>query len=75
MKNSQFPTEFSNEIRQLIKEKEMECIDAVIHWCEQNKFEVEYAASLIKNDPTMMFDIQVEAENLHYIKKTSRLPI
>ena len=41
MKNSQFPTEFSNEIRQLIKEKEMECIDAVIHWCEQNNFEVE----------------------------------
>jgi hypothetical protein len=75
MNELQFPSTFSIEIRQLIQEKEMECIDAVIFWCEQNNYEVEYAASLIKNDPVMLFDIQVEAENLHYLKKTSRLPV
>lgn len=71
----QFPIEFSTDIRSLIKERGMDCIDAVIYWCEQNSYEVEYAAALIQNDPAMLFDIQVEAENLHYIKKTSRLPI
>lgn len=66
---------FSQEVRKICQEKSMEYIDAVVYWCEQNKVEVEYAAALIKKDPVMYYDVQTEAENLNYLKKTARLPI
>lgn len=53
----------------------MEYIDAVVHWCEKNKIEVEYAAALVKKDPAMKAKIQVEAENLNVLKRGARLPI
>lgn len=69
------PGSFSVEVRKLIQEKNMECIDAVIHWCTLNNLEVEYAASLIKRDPLIMSRIQTEAEDLHFLKKSARLPV
>jgi 1,4-dihydroxy-2-naphthoyl-CoA synthase len=66
---------FSSDVRKLIEEKQMEYIDAVVHWCELNEVEVEYAADMIKKDPAMLFSVQVEAENLNYLKKMSRLPV
>ena len=66
---------FIEEIEDLRKSKNIEYIDAVICWCEANKFEVEYAANLIKKDPVIKSKIQVEAENLNILKKSGRLPI
>ena len=68
-------TNFSADVRKLIDEKKMEYIDAVVHWCELNNLEIEYAASLIKRDPYIMSRIQMEAEDLNYLKKGARLPI
>jgi uncharacterized protein YeaC (DUF1315 family) len=65
---------FSAEVRKLCSEKQMECIDAVVHWCDLNNVEVEFAATLIKNDPMMKSMIQMEAENLNILKKTAKLP-
>jgi hypothetical protein len=53
----------------------MEYIDAVIHWCEKNNIEIEYAASFIKKDPVFKFKIQEEAENLNFMKRSARLPL
>ena len=66
---------FVDDIEKLCHLKNMEYIDAVVHWCELNKVEVEYMANLIKKDPTMKAKIQVEAENLNILKRGARLPI
>jgi len=66
---------FSDDIRELCEDDRMQFIDAVIHWCERNNLEVEYAASLIEKDMVIKSKIQAEAENLNYLKKSSRLPI
>lgn len=66
---------FISDVEKLCRTKNMDYIDAVIHWCENNKFEVEYAASLIKKDPAIREKIQVEAENLNILKRGARLPI
>lgn len=66
---------FSNDVRQLCFEKQMEYIDAVVHWCEINNVEVELAAALVEKDPLMKSVIQAEAENLNYLKKTAKLPL
>jgi hypothetical protein len=66
---------FSSDVRKLIEERKMDYIDAVVYWCEQNNLEVEYAAGLIKRDPNIMSRIQMEAEDLNFLKKGARLPI
>lgn len=66
---------FINEIEHLCKTKNLEYIDAVIHWCEKNKIEVEYIANIIKKDPVFKSKIQAEAENLNVLKRGARLPI
>lgn len=66
---------FAVEVRALRVEKRMDYIDAVIHWCELKGLEVELAASLVIADAAMLSSIEVEAENLNYLKKTARLPV
>ncbi len=66
---------FIEDIENLCRTRNMDYIDAVIHWCDKNKLEVEYAASLIKKDIAIKEKIQVEAENLNIIKRGARLPI
>jgi hypothetical protein len=66
---------FSFEIDKLCQDKGIDYIDAVVLWCERNKIEVEYAASLIKKDPVFKSKIQVEAENLNILKRSARLPV
>lgn len=68
-------TTFSQDIEKMNKESKIEYIDAIVGWCEKHNLEVEYAAQLIKRDPVLKAKLQVEAENLNYIKKPSRLPI
>ena len=63
------------EIEKLCSSKNIEYIDAVIHWCEKNKFEVEYIGNLIKKDPVFKSKIQAEAENLNILKRGARLPV
>lgn len=66
---------FIEDIELLCRTKNMEYVDAVVHWCEVNKLEVEYAASIIKKDPVIKAKIQVEAENRNILKRGARLPI
>ena len=53
----------------------MDYIDAVVHWCEINEFEIEHAAEFIKKNTVMISKLQEEAENLNFIKKTTKLPV
>lgn len=66
---------FSSEIYTMIKEHDMDYIDAVVHWCDVNKVDVEFAASLVRTDPNILHEIQLDAEALNYLKRTARLPI
>lgn len=66
---------FSSEIYKMIKEKDMDYIDAVVHWCDVNRVDIELAASLVKLDPNLLCEVQLDAESLNYLKKTARLPV
>ena len=68
-------TSFSSDVYELIKEKDMNYIDAIIHWCDTNSIDVEFAASLVKRNPNLLCEVQFDAESLNYLKKTARLPI
>jgi hypothetical protein len=67
---------FVEEIEEIKNNNNIDYIDAVVTWCQKNNLEVETAAYWIKRDSVLKAKIQLEAENLRIIKKTSeRLPL
>lgn len=71
----QLNTEFPAEVEKLVRENDIEYMEAVILWCERNGLEVEFAGDLIRRNAVLKAKIQIEAENLNFMKKSARLPI
>ena len=64
---------FMEKIESLVQQTRMTYIDAVMHYCEENKLEPETAGKMIGGK--LKQNIQDEAENLHLIQRTSKLPL
>ena len=73
--NAEDINKFSMAIEEMVYMKDIPYIDAVVMYCEQSGFEIETASKLISG--VLKSKIQMEAEELHYLKKsnTSQLPI
>lgn len=73
--NAEDINKFSMDIEEMVYMKDIPYIDAICIYCEENGFEVETASKLISG--VLKSKIQMEAEELHYLKKsnTSQLPI
>ena len=70
------PAGFAEEIETLVQvNKDMNYIDAIIHFCEQNSIDVESVPKLISKP--LKEKIKYEAQELNFMKKTTRakLPI
>ena len=67
---------FAQEIEALVKNNEnMNYIDAIIHFCDQNAIDVENVPNLISKP--LKEKIKYEAQELNFLKRTTRakLPI
>jgi hypothetical protein len=65
------PSRFAQEIESLVRVNvEMNYIDAVIHFCEQNNIDLESVPKLIPKP--LKEKIKYEAMELNFLKKTSR---
>ena len=64
---------FMENIENLVQQTKMTYIDAVMHYCEENKLEPETAGKVIGGK--LKQNIQEEAEDLHLIERTSKLPL
>lgn len=62
---------FIAEVESLVKTKKMSYMDAVLYVCEQKDIEPERIVRFI--DKGMKEKIQVNAEELNYLPKTSRI--
>ena len=73
--NAEDIQKFSMAIEEMVYMKDIPYIDAVVMYCEQTGFEIETAAKLISG--VLKSKIKLEAEDLHYLKKsnTSQLPL
>ena len=70
------PAKFAQEIETLVLEnKDMNYIDAIVHFCEQNNIDVESVPKLISKP--LKEKIKCDAQQLNFMKRTSRakLPI
>lgn len=50
-------------------------MDAIIHYAENHGLEIETVASMVKSNSKIKANLQSNAEDLHYLPKTSRLPV
>lgn len=68
-------SDFSFRIEQIVQEKNMSYMDAVVWYCEETGFEIEIAAKLISG--ALKSKIKIEAEDLNYLPKsnTIKLPL
>ena len=60
-------------IEEMVQEKKLTYMDACLHYCEENNVEPESLGSLVNK--SLKQKIQVEAEGLHFLPKTSTLPV
>jgi hypothetical protein len=68
-------SQFSLQIEQFVRDKNIPYIEAVVMFCEERDFELEVAAKLISG--TLKAKIKMEAEKLNCLPKpkTRKLPI
>ena len=65
------PTRFAQEIEQLVLvNKDMNYIDAIVHFCDQNSLDLESEPKLISKP--LKDKIKCDAQELNFMKKTSR---
>lgn len=65
------PAKFSQIIEEIVKtNEEMNYIDAIVFYCEQNGLEVDSVAKLISKP--LKEKLKCDAINLNFLKRTSR---
>jgi hypothetical protein len=65
------PSKFAQEIEGLVHtHKDMNYIDAIIHYCEENNIDVESVPKLISKP--LKEKIKYEAMELNFLKRSSR---
>ena len=69
------PSQFAMEIENIVKEKQIDYMDAVMNYVEKHNVEIETIASFIKSSQILKSKIASEAEDLNMIKKSARLPL
>lgn len=74
-KHVEFLLNVSRIIEDLVATKNLPYIDACIFYCEENDIEIEQLGDLLKNNENITTKIQVEAEDLNFLKKTNRFII
>ena len=60
-------------IEEIVKEKELSYMDAVLHYAQTSEIEPEAMAKMLNQ--SIKDKIEVEAQELHLLKRTAKLPI
>ena len=64
---------FSMLIENVVKEKSISYMDAIVDHCDKNGLEIEVMAKLINK--VIKEKIEAEAIGLHYLPKVGKLPL
>jgi hypothetical protein len=64
------PSKFALEIEKIVAEENCNYIDAIVHYCEINKLEVDSITKLISKP--LKERLKYDAINLNFMKRTSR---
>jgi hypothetical protein len=62
-------------LHKLVKENGITYLDAAVHHSSVTGIEIEVIAEIISKDPLIKLQVEIDGENLHFLKKQNRLPI
>jgi len=65
--------QFQMKIEEIVVETKYNYMEAIVHYCELTGMEIELASSLVNKD--LKSKIEVDAQELNMLPKTTRLPI
>ena len=68
-------SDFNKDIEEIVRVSNLNYIEAVIMWCEERNVDVEQAASFVKRSQVIKAKIEVDASDLNFLQKQSKLPI
>jgi hypothetical protein len=66
---------FCEDIENLVWDKDISYIDAIVLYCESNSVDIEQVANLIKKDNSLLEKIEAEAVDLRILEKRAKLPL
>lgn len=70
--------DFATKISSIVASNGVSFIEATIELCNNENYEIEFLAEVIRNNPLLFNTIEKEAQSLHCIKKEffhERLPL
>lgn len=65
--------EFVATIENLVVEKQLNYLDAIMHYIESNELELESIADLIKNNPVLKSKLYHTCSTLNLVEKINKL--
>ena len=65
-------SQYNQEVEELVERTGMKYLDAILHHADENKLESETIAKLI--NANLKMKLREEAEQLHFLPKTAKLP-
>ena len=68
-------SEFNQDIEDIVKEMQLNYIEAVVLWCEERNVDIEQAASFVKRSQVIKAKIELNASDLNFLQRGSKLPI
>lgn len=63
------------DIENLVSSMNINYMDALIYYADDKDLEIEYVAGLVGKNQAIRSKIEIEAENLNFLRKKARLPI
>jgi hypothetical protein len=74
MKRFNNQQEIIKDILEIVEELDVSPIEASIIYSDRKGIDIEVLGDVIKKNDLLKSQIQIEAENLNYLKKIERLP-
>jgi hypothetical protein len=59
---------FADEVEELVWDRDIPYMDAIIQWCNEREMELEYAGTLVKKNVELKTKLLAEAVELNFVK-------
>lgn len=63
------------KIHEYTEENNISYMDAILMYCDTHDVDIEYVGEIASKNPSIKAKVQEEAEELNFLKKTTRLPV
>lgn len=74
LKNIRTPQKFAEEIENIVEEKDVDYLEAIIYYCESNGIEPDTIAKMVARNQTLKSKLYTECMQLNLVEKTAILP-